>query len=88
MVHLPLLPIEHPAVMHILNRLLPGKKVCGFSIHFPMDGIATVKADILLNEEDVKTIKDVSELFSWELHSAEAINNDIKKTDTKATEEN
>ena len=54
-------PPDHPATIRILNQVLPGKRVRDFSLHFPMEGPATIKAEIILQEQDAEELATVCE---------------------------
>lgn len=56
----PFIPTGHPLTIQFLNQVLPGKSVKDFSIHFPMDGVVTMRAEINLIEEDVAKLTQLA----------------------------
>ena len=63
----PFKPAGHPATKELLETLLPNKRVKSFSIHFPLDGVATLQAEILLNAEDMKALIEVTEVYELKI---------------------
>lgn len=49
-----------PPIEELAKRLFPGKRIRDFSLHFPLDGAATLKAEILMTEDDVGSIMAVA----------------------------
>ena len=54
-------PLVSPSflVVEFLNKVLPGVPVISFSLHFELNKVAVLKADIQLQEEDLKELDSI-----------------------------
>ena len=63
----PLVPCGHPAVIELLNHLLPEKRVVRFSFDFPLHDTATMTAVIQLLDEDAFKITEVVKKYDLQV---------------------
>jgi len=68
----PFCSVGHPATLRLLEQLLPGRAVRDFSLHFPMQGVVTLQAEILLNADDLEQLAAIAEEFELTVKPSDA----------------
>lgn len=69
----PFCSVGHPATIRLLEQILPGKQVRDFSLHFPLVGVATITAEILLSKDDAEELAAVAVQYELTAREPESV---------------